>query len=100
MRRRHEQTGTPIGNNAKYVVLAKTQLYQSGAGDAIECALKANNTSIDQVAMKTLPALAEVPVSLQAVITVTSNSQFNLECDMRTADGTASFNSIIAIATS
>ena len=50
--------------------------------------------------MKTLPALAEVPVSLQAVTTVTSNSQFSVECDMRTADGTASFNSLIAIPTS
>ena len=84
----------------KYIVLAKTQLYQSGAGDAIECVLKANSTSIDQVAMKTLPALAEVPVSLQAVTTVTANSQFRVECDMRTADGTASFNSLIAIPTS
>ena len=84
----------------KYVVLAKTQLYQSGAGDAIDCVLKANSISIDQVAMKTLPALAEVPVSLQAVTTVTANSQFSVECDMRTADGTASFNSLIAIPTS
>jgi hypothetical protein len=72
----------------------------SGAGDAIECVLKANSTSIDQVAMKTLPALAEVPVSLQAVTTVTSNSQFSVECDMRTADGTARFNSLIAMPTS
>ena len=84
----------------KYVVLAKSQLYQSGAGDAIECVLKANSTSIDQVAMKTLPALAEVPVSLQAVTTVASNSQFSVECDMRTAVGSASFNSLIAIPTS
>jgi collagen triple helix repeat protein len=84
----------------KYVVLAKMQLYQSGAGDAIECVLKANTTSIDQVAMKTLPALAEVPVSLQAVATVAANSQFSVECDMRTADGRASFNSLIAIPTS
>jgi hypothetical protein len=84
----------------KYVVLAKAQLFQSGAGDAIECVLKANGTPIDQVAMKTLPALAEVPVSLQAVTTVTSNSQLSVECDMRTADGTASFNSLIAIPTS
>jgi hypothetical protein len=100
-------TGSPIvvislavPTPGKYVVMAKTQLYQSGAGDAIDCVLKANSISIDQVAMKTLPALAEVPVSLQAVTTVTANSQFSVECDMRTADGTASFNSLIAIPTS
>ena len=87
----------PAGN---YVVLAKTQLFQSGAGDAIECVLKAGNTTLDQVAMKTLPALAEIPVSLQAVTTVNSPSQLSVECDMRTAVGTASSNSLIAIPTS
>jgi hypothetical protein len=62
--------------------------------------LKANNTTIDHVAMKTLPALTEVPVSLQAVTTFAANSQFSVECDMRTAVGSASFNSLIAIPTS
>lgn len=89
-----------IPTAGRYVVLAKTQLYQSGAGDAVECVLKANATTVDQAAMKTLPALAEVPVSLQAVVTVADNSQLSVECDVRTADGTASFNSLIAIPTS
>jgi hypothetical protein len=84
----------------RYVVLAKTQLYQAGAGDAVECVLKADGTVIDQAAMKTLPALAEVPVSLQAVVTVAANTQLSVECDVRTASGTASFNSLIAIPTS
>src|SRR5688500_14704423 len=38
-----------------YVVLAKTQLSHTGAGDSIDCTLKAGPTTIDQVAMKTLP---------------------------------------------
>ena len=54
-----------------YIVLAKTQLAHTGAGDSIDCSLKAGTTTVDQIAMKTLPALAAVPVSLQAVTTVT-----------------------------
>ena len=89
-----------IPATGRYVVLAKTQLYQSGAGDAVECVLKADGTLVDQAAMKTLPALAEVPVSLQAVVAVAANAQLSVECDVRTANGTASFNSLIAIPTS
>ena len=48
----------PAGN---YVVLAKTQLFQTGAGDSVECLLKSGTTTLDQAAMKTLPALASVP---------------------------------------
>lgn len=83
----------PAGN---YIVLAKTQLYQSGAGDAVDCYLKADATEIDQVSMKTLPALAVVPASLQAV-TTTSPTQISLECKVRTADGSADFTKLIAI---
>ena len=86
----------------KYVVLAKTQLSHTGAGDTIDCVLKAGNTTIDTIAMKTLPALAAIPVSLQAVTTVTtiaSPSHFSVECDVATAGGTANFSSIIAIPT-
>jgi hypothetical protein len=85
-----------------YVVLAKTQLSHTGAGDTIDCVLKAGNTTIDTIAMKTLPALAAIPVSLQAVTTVTaiaSPSHFSVECDVFTAGGTANFSSIIAIPT-
>jgi hypothetical protein len=46
--------------------------------------------------MKTLPALAAIPVSLQAV-TTTSPSQLSVECDVLTANGAANFSSLIAI---
>jgi Collagen triple helix repeat (20 copies) len=82
-----------------YVVLAKTQLFQSGAGDTVECVLRSGTTPIDQASMKTLPALASIPASLQAVVTTTSPSSFSLDCDVMTANGTASSNSLIAIPT-
>jgi hypothetical protein len=83
----------PAGN---YVVLAKTQLSHTGAGDSIDCVLRAGLTTIDQVAMKTLPALAAVPVSLQAV-TTTSPTQLSVECDVAVANGSATSSSLIAI---
>lgn len=86
----------PAGN---YVVLAKTQLSHTGAGDTVDCVLKAGATNIDQVSMKTLPALAAIPVSLQAVTTTASPSQLSLECDVLTANGSANFSSLIAIPT-
>jgi len=81
-----------------YVVFAKTQLSHTGAGDSVECLLKAGTATIDQVSMKTLPALAAIPVSLQAV-TTTSPTQLSVECDVLTANGSASFSSLIAIPT-
>lgn len=86
----------PAGN---YVVLAKTQLSHTGAGDTVDCVLKAGATSIDQASMKTLPALAAIPVSLQAVTVTTSPSQLSVECDVLTANGSANFSSLIAIPT-
>ncbi len=86
----------PAGN---YVVLAKTQLSHTGAGDTIDCTLKSGSASIDQISMKTLPALAAIPVSLQAVTVVTSPSQLRVECDVLTANGSANFSSVIAIPT-
>ncbi len=86
----------PAGN---YVVLAKTQLFHTGAGDTVDCVLKAGATGIDQVSMKTLPALAAIPVSLQAVTMTTSPSQLSVECDVLTANGSADFSSLIAIPT-
>lgn len=86
----------PAGN---YVVLAKTQLSHTGAGDTVDCVLKAGATGIDQVSMKTLPALAAIPVSLQAVTVTTSPSQLSVECDVLTANGSADFSSLIAIPT-
>ncbi len=83
----------PPGN---YIVLAKTQLSHTGAGDTVDCVLKAGVATIDQVAMKTLPALAAIPVSMQAVST-TSPSQFSVECDVAVANGSANFSSLIAI---
>jgi hypothetical protein len=83
----------PAGN---YVVLAKSQLSQTGAGDSVSCELKAGGTTIDQVAMKTLPALAAVPASMQAV-TTTSPTQLSFECDVSVAGGSADFNSLIAV---
>ena len=91
-----ELDNVPAG---RYVVLAKTQLSHTGAGDSIDCVLKAGNTTVDQIAMKTLPALAAVPASLQAVITVSSTTQLSVECDVFTANGAANFSSLIALPT-
>lgn len=87
----------PVGN---YVVLAKTQLSHTGAGDSIECLLKAGAVTLDQVAMKTLPALAAIPASLQAVTAIaTSPTQLSVQCDVSVANGSADFSSLIAIPT-
>jgi hypothetical protein len=87
----------PAGN---YVVLAKTQLSHTGAGDSVECLLKAGATTLDQVAMKTLPALAAIPASLQAVTTITTSpTQLSVQCSVATANGSASSSSLIAIPT-
>lgn len=87
----------PAGN---YVVLAKTQLSHTGAGDSVECLLKAGAATLDQVAMKTLPALAAIPASLQAVTTIaTSGTQLSVQCTVAVANGSANFNSLIAIPT-
>jgi Collagen triple helix repeat (20 copies) len=86
----------PPGN---YVVLAKTQLSHTGAGDSIDCTLKSGATVLDQVAMKTLPALAAIPVPLQAVTTTISSSVLSVECDVMVANGSADFSSLIAIPT-
>jgi Collagen triple helix repeat (20 copies) len=83
----------------KYVILAKAQLAHTGAGDSIHCDLKADTAVIDQINMKTLPALAAVPVSLQAITTVTSSSRLSVECAVLVASGTAAFSSLIAIPT-
>jgi collagen triple helix repeat protein len=90
------ELAVPAGN---YVVLAKTQLSQTGAGDSVECTLKAGGATIDQVAMKTLPALAAILVPLQAVTTTASPSQLSVECKVQVANGTANFSSLIAIPT-
>lgn len=82
-----------------YVVLAKTQLSHTGAGDTVDCTLKTGATTIDQVSMKTLPALAAIPASLQAVTTSTSPSQLSVQCAVLIANGSANFSSLIAIPT-
>jgi len=86
----------PAGN---YVVLAKTQLSHTGAGDSIDCTLKSGAAVIDQIAMKTHPALAAIPVSMQAVTTTASPTQLSVECDVMVANGSADFSSLIAIPT-
>ena len=91
------ELAVPAGN---YVVLAKTQLFQTGAGDSVECLLKAGTTVLDQAAMKTLPALASVPASLQAVTTTTTSpTTLSVQCNVSVADGTADYSSLIAIPT-
>ena len=83
-----------------YIVMAKSQLGHPGAGDSINCSLQTGSTTIDQISMKTLPALAAVPVALQAVVTIGSASQLSVQCAVAVASGTASFSSLIAIPTS
>lgn len=90
------ELAVPAGN---YVVLAKTQLSHTGAGDSVECALKAGATTLDQIAMKTLPALAAIPASLQAVTTTSSPTQLSVQCNVLVANGSANFSSLIAIPT-
>ncbi len=82
-----------------YVVLAKTQLSHTGAGDSVECFLKAGATTLDQVAMRTLPALAAIPASLQAITTTASSTQLSVQCNVAVANGAANFSSLIAIPT-
>jgi hypothetical protein len=83
-----------------YVVLAKTQLFQTGAGDSVECLLKAGTTTLDQAAMKTLPALASVPASLQALTTTTASpTTLSVQCNVAVANGSANYSSLIAIPT-
>jgi hypothetical protein len=83
-----------------YVVLAKTQLFQTGAGDSVECFLKSGTTTLDQAAMKTLPALASVPASMQAVTTTTTSpTALSVQCNVAVANGTANNSSLIAIPT-
>jgi len=86
----------PAGN---YVVLAKTQLSHTGAGDSVECTLKAGTSTLDQIAIKTLPALAAIPASLQAVTTTASPTQLSVQCRVLVASGEANFSSLIAIPT-
>ena len=91
------ELAVPAGN---YVVLAKTQLSHTGAGDSVECTLKAGAATIDQVAMKTLPALAAIPASLQAVTTTTTSpTVLSVQCSVLVANGAANFSSLIAIPT-
>ncbi len=87
----------PAGN---YVIFAKSELSHTGAGDSVECILKAGATSLDQVAMKTLPALAAIPASMQAVATtVGPATSLTVQCTVAVANGSANFNSLIAIPT-
>ncbi len=90
------ELAVPAGN---YVVLAKTELSHTGAGDSVECALKAGAITLDQVAMKTLPALAAIPASLQAVATTTGPTQLTVQCAVAVANGAANYSSLIAIPT-
>lgn len=83
------ELAVPAGN---YVVLAKTQLSHTGAGDTVECLLKSGGSALDQAAMKTLPALAAVPASLQAVTTVTTSpTVLTVQCSVAVANGSANF---------
>jgi hypothetical protein len=83
----------------RYIILAKTQLAQTGAGDSIDCTLKTGTTTLDQSSLKTLPALAAGSVSLQAVTTTGATSQLSVQCLVEVANGTANFSSLIAIPT-
>ena len=54
---------------------------------------------LDTVEMKTLPALAAVPGSLQAVYKALSSTPLTVQCVVTTAGGAANFTSLIAIPT-
>ncbi len=96
-RRPSSNFAVPAGS---YIILAKTNLSHTGAGDSIGCTLNAGSTTLDQIALKTLPALAAVPVSLQAVATVVvSGTNLSVECAVLVANGSANYSSLIAIPT-
>jgi hypothetical protein len=83
-----------------YIVLAKTQIAQTGAGDSVDCFLKSAFTTIDQSSMRTLPALAATTVPLQAVVTtVGASTLLTVQCNVEVASGSANFSSLIAIPT-
>jgi hypothetical protein len=85
----------------RYIVLAKTQIAQTGAGDSVDCFLKSAATTIDQSSMRTLPALAATTVPLQAVVTtVGASTLLTVQCSVEIASGSANFSSLIAIPTS
>jgi hypothetical protein len=91
------ELAVPAGN---YAVFAKTEITQTGAGDSVECLLRSGTTTIDQAGMKTLPALAATTASLQGVITApTSPTLLSVQCSVAVANGSANFNSLIAIPT-
>ena len=50
--------------------------------------------------MKTLPALAAVPASLQSVTTLLSTTTLSVHCKVTVANGAADFSSLIALPTS
>jgi collagen triple helix repeat protein len=84
----------------KYVVLAKTQLDHTGAGDSVKCTLAAGATTLDSAEMRTLPALASVPVSLQSVTTATTTpTRLSVACKVTTANGHANYSQLVAIPT-
>lgn len=91
------QLSVPAGN---YVVLGKTEISATGAGDTVECLLKAGSVTVDESGMKTLPALAATTAPLQATITApTSPTILSIQCSVVVANGSANFNSLIAIPT-
>jgi hypothetical protein len=90
------ELAVPAGS---YVVFAESEISQTGAGDTVECLLKSGAAILDQAAMKTMPALAAIPASLQGVITVTAPTQLSVQCSVAVANGSANFNSLIAIPT-
>ena len=84
----------------RYTVLAKTQISQTGAGDSVDCVLKAAAATIDSSSMKTGPALFATTVPLQAVVTVGATTAFTVQCNVEVASGSATNSSLIAIPTS
>jgi hypothetical protein len=83
----------------KYVVLAKTQVSHSGAGDTVDCFLYGEAATIDRGSMKTMPALAAMPMSMQARYTTLAPATLSVACHVKVADGAANYNSLIAIPT-
>jgi hypothetical protein len=82
----------------RYIVLAKTQIAHTGAGDSVDCFLKSAATTIDQSSMRTLPALAATTVPLQAVVTtVGASTVLTVQCNVEVASGSANFSRLFAI---
>ena len=82
-----------------YVVFAKTELSQTGAGDSVECVLKSGGTTIDQAEIEDPSRAGRCSSVSPRRGRAAVPTQLTVQCTASVADGSANFNSLIAIPT-